>query len=76
MICEHIILLNYFSIKLFGHSGSSMKKAMQAFEPAVATMIPKNPSTEANNLAIFFPPFYLFKHYCLNHNFYNCYKED
>ena len=65
----------YLSIKLFGHSGSSKKIATQAVEPAVAPTFPNNPKIAANTFAIIIPPFILFKHCCLNHNFYNSYKE-
>lgn len=66
----------YFSIMLFGHSGSSIKNAMQPLAPKVLTAPPRSPKTDANNFNISPPPLYISKHYCLNHSFYNFYKED
>lgn len=68
-------IFSYFSIRLLGHSGSSKKSTTQAVEPAVAPTFPNNPKIAANTFAIIIPPSILFKHCCLNHNFYNSYKE-
>lgn len=66
---------NYFSIRLFGHSGSSKKIEIQELELVLAVATPTKLAKVANNFNISTPPLYISKHFCLNHNFYNCCME-